>query len=382
MLRLIAVVLFLFCAGRAHGQVEVSMAAVDIDASQQFVVPVVLSNVESGPAIQAFEFVLSASGLGVQFLGGDFSGTLVSGDGWTVSCNTAVNKCLGFSSSQDAFSTSGVLVNLTFIAPNTAGVTTLSLNNLRLNGGQPTYSPTVPTTTITTAGGGSSNAAPSAPNAVFPSLVIVGGLPEDEAFATSWPVSIDPDGDPVSYTVEFALDSTFQSPFLTVHAGSGTSYFFTVGQSAGIMASAAAYSEGRVSVGDALSISVRVTAFDGRNFSAGQASQVTFVRAEIVNSDASWTGATELFEVYPNPAVDQFNMTWTLQGASNGHLRIVDVLGRIQYEMSLDSVRVSNGTRQLDVSSWAPGTYAYIVTITYQGGDRGVRTGTIVKIDP
>jgi len=382
MSRITTVLLILLSVGSVHAQVDVGMAAQDVDAGEQFTVPVMLSNVEAGPAVQAFEFVLSASQSGVQFIGGDFSGTLVSGSGWTVSCNTAISKCLGFSSTQDAFATSGTLVNLVFIAPSTAGVTTLLLNNLRFNGGQPSFSPTVPSTTITVGGGGSTNTAPSAPNATFPPLVIIGGRPEDEAFSISWPVSIDPEGDPITYNIDFALDSGFQSPIMSVQAGSGTSYAFSIEQAAGIMASASAYTEGAVSVGDALTVHARVTAFDGRNLSAGPSSQLTFVRAQIVNVDASWTGATELFEVYPNPASNRLNMTWTLQGASTGFVRIVDVLGRLQYEMPLDSLQVSNGTRQLDVSSWTSGTYAYIATITYHTGEQGVHRGTVVKIDP
>lgn len=367
----------------AEAQVSISLPGMQVESGAAFSIPVELQNVESGQRIQAFEFSIATTGPSVTFRGGDFQGTLVDKSGWTYSCNTAINKCLGFSGSPDAVASSGTLVRLGFVAGSAGGSVTITLTNLRFNGGSPNHTPSIPATTITIGGGGSSNTRPSAPLVSMPSVVVVGGEPSDEAFQMQWQPSTDPDGDAVTYTVEFAMDQAFLSPLSSTDVGNNTSHSLSVEEAGGLVAAGLSRLEREVRTGESLSMWARVRAFDGQEFSDASAAALTLVRAEIVSNEGEVFVPTDAVEMFPNPVTNQLSMQWNLTGAREGVLRIVDTLGRVQYEASIDSLsNASSGRREIDGSSWSPGVYVYALTVRFPDGRLRIFKGSFIKVEP
>jgi VCBS repeat-containing protein len=140
----LSAVTLLFAYSSARAQlVTVTIPNVIATVGQEVTVPLNLSGVESGPKIQAFQFQMTMSDANIVFVSGDFTGGLV--DAWGSKSCTASNRfCSGFSSSTDAFSTSGVLVNLTFRLDGAVTDGTVTLSGFILNGGSPAHTPDPP----------------------------------------------------------------------------------------------------------------------------------------------------------------------------------------------------------------------------------------------
>lgn len=382
-MRWIVLLLALITATEARAQVSVSMQSLSVEPGSTFTIPVDLTNVEAGTPVQAFEFVISSLGTALTFLGGDYSGSLVSDSGWTKSCNTAIQKCLGFTSTQGAFRTSGKLVGLRLVAGSQQGSVTLALENVRFNGGNPTHTPLTPAVTITVGSGGESNTAPTAPLMTSPPVVVIGGEPSETAFTLDWTASTDSEGDPISYVIEFAMDEGFADPITSVDVQTALSHSFDVEQASGLMAAVLTRLGREVSLGETVLVWTRVKAFDGQKFTSSTALSITMVRAAIVSGETLSASSADGVQAFPNPATNRLELTWNVSSGMSGELRVVDVLGRIRHSVRLDSLSSrSTGGTVLDISDWASGHYAYYATITYPGGQQRVFRGGFIKIDP
>lgn len=113
-------------------------------------VPVELKGVEDGVPIQAFQLIVQSASTNIQLVDYSFEGSLVEKNGWNTRCILSSNYCDGFSSTPDAFVKSGVLVFLSFKITGPVEREAIQLLDFRLNGGNPSHLPLVPTTTFTT----------------------------------------------------------------------------------------------------------------------------------------------------------------------------------------------------------------------------------------
>ncbi len=146
---LLTLIVLFIGIGAANAQITVTIPDAVAAVGQEVTVPIQLGNVEAGAVVQAFTLRLTMSDPNIVFVGSDFSGGLTSGGGWSTRCIVASNYCDGFSSSNDAFSTSGTLVNLTFRLDGSMTGETITFSTFTLNGGL-AISPSTPTITVST----------------------------------------------------------------------------------------------------------------------------------------------------------------------------------------------------------------------------------------
>ena len=205
-----------FAASTAFAQVSVTIPNVSGAVGEDVTVPVQLSNVAAGTSIQAFEFVVSATNSDIEFRGGNFSGTLIE-LGWTRSCNTSINKCLGFYGGSNALNTDGTLVNITLRMNATVTNETVTLTSFRFNGGVPAITPATPSFSITTS---------TAPQASADSYTVAEGGTLT-VNAASGVLANDTDTDPLTAT----LGTSTSNGTLTFNADGSFSYTHDGGES-------------------------------------------------------------------------------------------------------------------------------------------------------
>lgn len=147
---IILVVIGLVTSAASLAQVTVELDDVRALVGQTVQVPLRLSGVEKGTPVQAFQVTFGFSSDAIKLVDYSFEDVLVDKDGWNTRCLLAsTNYCDGFSSTPNAFSSSGVLVYLHFEMEGTVDHETISLLDFRLNGGIPNHIPGVPSLSFT-----------------------------------------------------------------------------------------------------------------------------------------------------------------------------------------------------------------------------------------
>ncbi|MFT4605154.1 MAG: VCBS repeat-containing protein [Rhodothermales bacterium] len=145
-----------------QAQVTVTVGDVAASVGQEVDVPVLLSGVEAGIGVNSFQITVTSDNAGVVVVRPDAgsanfhiaTGSLAQS--FTVSSNDANGRIGGFTSSNNAFTGSGTLIFIRMKA--TAAVSaTISLNDFKLNSGNPAHTPTVPSFTFDATGGGGNN---------------------------------------------------------------------------------------------------------------------------------------------------------------------------------------------------------------------------------
>ena len=130
----------------ANAQVNITIPDIVGSINQVITIPFSISNVVSGPAIEAWQLFPVSSTANVVFVGGDMvntlSGTAGTGGCIAVSTGSVLDRCSGFGTN---ITTDGVLINMQFkfIGPVTEA--TVSFNNILFNGpGSVAITPLVP----------------------------------------------------------------------------------------------------------------------------------------------------------------------------------------------------------------------------------------------
>ena len=136
----------------ASAQVTISMPSINGSVGQTVSIPVNLANVPNS-GFNSFQFDITPSSDALIYKGAFRTATLANTSGWSflnnyVANGNAKNRVLGFSSSNDKISTSGILVFLQFeIVSVEAGVTVqLTELSLKLGADALSFTPAVPST--------------------------------------------------------------------------------------------------------------------------------------------------------------------------------------------------------------------------------------------
>jgi VCBS repeat-containing protein len=136
----------------ASAQVTISMPSINGSVGQTVSIPVNLANVPNS-GFNSFQFDITPSSDALIYKGAFRTATLANTSGWSflnnyVANGNAKNRVLGFSSSNDKISTSGILVFLQFeIVRVEAGVTVqLTELSLKLGADALSFTPAVPST--------------------------------------------------------------------------------------------------------------------------------------------------------------------------------------------------------------------------------------------
>ncbi|MCY4232816.1 MAG: spondin domain-containing protein [Bacteroidetes bacterium] len=83
---------------------------------------------------------------------------------------------------------------------------------------------------------------------------------------------------------------------------------------------------------------------------------------------------------YPTPFIDQTNLWMTLPDASNVHIQIVDILGRMTYEnIGFDALGGQRHLYEINTASWPSGVYFYRVVVTSHDGQT-IGTGKMIRV--
>lgn len=377
----VVLLLFTLVAGTATGQVTVSVPSVQASVGEVVEIPVRLDDVENGTLIQAFEFVLSPSNANLQLRGARFDGTLVGQSGWTVSCNTAISKCLGFSGPSQALRTSGILVYLQYAVVSAGSNTEVRLTNFRLNGGSPSHQPEVPAFTVSITSDGEQNSPPFPPVLNGPGLTMVGGYPEDDNVTLSWNAVNDPDGDDITYSLLIGLDQQVSDPLIQFMVGYATELTLNVRQMGGIMSAALTRMGQGVAVGQSVVLYAQLIAFDGQSSSSSNVLLITAIRAEIVGIEYDHPRMAGRVSAFPNPAQSQIAIEWQADTATSSTIMVADALGTVVYSGVPDSSESTSATSaSLDISAWADGVYVYRVLLNGPMGKQ-VLQGRFIKND-
>ncbi len=140
-------------ASSAHAQMTVSVDNISGTSGQTVFVPVNLGNVP-GTGFSSFRFDVSISNNNLTFNGHLSTGTLSSQAGWSVQSNdsNALNnpgRVGGFASANDAITSDGVLVLLSFTINGTDGGSVVELQGMQFTqGGTVAHTPALPITQL------------------------------------------------------------------------------------------------------------------------------------------------------------------------------------------------------------------------------------------
>ena len=86
--------------------------------------------------------------------------------------------------------------------------------------------------------------------------------------------------------------------------------------------------------------------------------QSTMAAPQMVNETAKW-------KIYPNPARNMVNISYTSSEASSGQLQITDMSGRLLQSRPVD-IRAGNNNFSLDLKQYVKGIYMVKLTTRYE----------------
>ena len=93
--------------------------------------------------------------------------------------------------------------------------------------------------------------------------------------------------------------------------------------------------------------------------SAGWDGPVTWTQTAPIRVEGGTT--INNLDVYPNPSIDIFNVTFTSEDVQNLEVRIINVIGEVVYTENLNKF-VGQYTKQVDLATYTKGVYFLEIT--------------------
>jgi hypothetical protein len=85
--------------------------------------------------------------------------------------------------------------------------------------------------------------------------------------------------------------------------------------------------------------------------------------SEILHVREGLVGGNELLEIYPNPARDRLFLSLGFTRAGNASFRLLDMSGKVAFEMNLGEFQVGTYSRSLELPGMANGIYLYDIAL-------------------
>lgn len=224
----------------------------------------------------------------------------------------------------------------------------------------------------------STNQAPAASTITSPADGVSFDLGEDPAMpiAVTWNEAADPNGNPVYYRWQLALDASFNNVVFEAQSGSQTQVATTFGELDDLLESQG------VADGAMVTLYHRVVATDGSFQTRSPTASASLTRDTGTASEGyeEQPARFVLHGNYPNPFNPTTTITFDLPEAATVHVEVLDLLGRHVLTVPRRSFASGSGhTIRVDATTLASGTYLYRV-VAETSSDAFMKSGHMLLL--